>query len=145
MDKKYEKLFEPAKIGNMYLKNRFVLGAIGTSGVSEEGYDSRNQDFWEERAKGGVGMIIIMDEFVTNKIDPCVTNDDYGTVKQLNRLIDTADRLKPYGAKLCLQLSYGLGKNGFVGIGESGYDSVERPLSASEVPTLYNPDVKPVQ
>lgn len=55
----YKKIFEPIKIGNLELKNRIVMGPMGT-GFSDEKHAAtpRLAAYYAERAKGGVGLII---------------------------------------------------------------------------------------
>ena len=56
---KYKKLFEPGKIGQLELRNRVVMTAMGVHMGEWNG--CANEDvvrFYEERAKGGVGLII---------------------------------------------------------------------------------------
>ena len=54
------KLFEPGTIGKMSLPNRIILAPLGNAVVSDEGYvTSRIIDYFVERAKGGVGLIIV--------------------------------------------------------------------------------------
>ena len=55
----YQKLFEPGTINRLRLKNRIVLPAMGT------GFDGWNGEasedliaYFEERARGGAGLII---------------------------------------------------------------------------------------
>ena len=54
---KLEKLFQPIKIGSMELPNRLIMPAITTNYDSEE--SKRQHNFFAERAKGGVGLIIV--------------------------------------------------------------------------------------
>ena len=57
---KYPKLFAPGKIGNLTIKNRIVMCALAM-GVSDE-KQCIGEDFMAylmERAKGGVGMIVL--------------------------------------------------------------------------------------
>jgi 2,4-dienoyl-CoA reductase (NADPH2) len=52
-------LFEPIKVGNVQLKNRMVMLAIGTGYPEPDGtVGDRLVNFYVERAKGGVGFII---------------------------------------------------------------------------------------
>ena len=57
---KYAPLLAPFKIGNVELDNRFVMGPMGMSWLTDE--QSAHTDeaiaFYEERAKGGFGAII---------------------------------------------------------------------------------------
>jgi len=55
----YKMLFEPFRIGKMELKNRIVLPPMGTA-YSEAGIiGSRIIDYYEARARGGAGLIIV--------------------------------------------------------------------------------------
>ncbi|MFC1824729.1 NADH:flavin oxidoreductase [Thermodesulfobacteriota bacterium] len=52
-------LFEPFKIKNMDLKNRFVRSATGDGGADDEGHVSEEQvELYRNLAEGGVGLII---------------------------------------------------------------------------------------
>jgi 2,4-dienoyl-CoA reductase (NADPH2) len=53
------KLFEPIKIGNLLLKNRLVMLAMGLGYTTRDGKPGLHlKNFLVERAKGGVGLII---------------------------------------------------------------------------------------
>ncbi len=53
------KLFQPGKIGALELKNRIVMAPMGTGSHTTEGFvEDRTVDYFVERAKGGVGLII---------------------------------------------------------------------------------------
>ncbi|MBN1662783.1 MAG: FAD-dependent oxidoreductase [Deltaproteobacteria bacterium] len=55
----YKMLFQPINIGKMQLKNRIVLPPMGTA-YSEAGIIGRRIiDYYEARAKGGTGLIIV--------------------------------------------------------------------------------------
>ena len=53
-------IFEPGKIGRMEVKNRIVMAPMGTHASDRDGFvTDRMIDYYVERAKGGVGLIII--------------------------------------------------------------------------------------
>ena len=55
----FPKLFEPGRIGQMEVKNRIVLPPMNTNFCLNEGYISQRLiDYYEERARGGVGLLI---------------------------------------------------------------------------------------
>ena len=50
---KLQKLFEPARIGELELKNRIVMPAMANCLTTEVGYvTDQLHDYFEERAKG---------------------------------------------------------------------------------------------
>ncbi len=54
----FKKLFEPIKLGKMELKNRVVMTPMGTGYYALDGYiTERAINYFEERAKGGLGLI----------------------------------------------------------------------------------------
>ncbi|MBN1368600.1 MAG: NADH:flavin oxidoreductase, partial [Dehalococcoidales bacterium] len=60
MSNAYPRMFEPFQLGQMQLKNRVVLPPMGT-GLGEPGgfISQRTLDYYEARAKGGTGLIIV--------------------------------------------------------------------------------------
>ena len=62
---KYAKLFDPMKIGKMHLKNRLVMSPMGTFTPQQDGTESEEgMKYYEERARGGIGMIIVGSSFL---------------------------------------------------------------------------------
>ncbi|MFX1313292.1 MAG: NADH:flavin oxidoreductase, partial [Promethearchaeota archaeon] len=56
---KFIKLFEPLKINNIEIRNRFVLPAMALNFTPTGHINELFTNFYRERAKGGVGLIII--------------------------------------------------------------------------------------
>jgi len=53
------KLFEPGRIGTLEVKNRIVMAPMGTRSFDAEGFiQDITADYYVERVKGGVGLII---------------------------------------------------------------------------------------
>lgn len=53
-------LFEELRIGSMTLKNRTFMAPMSLGYESQDGcVNQAMQDYWEARAKGGVGCIIL--------------------------------------------------------------------------------------
>ncbi len=56
----FSRLFEPINIGGMPIKNRIVMPPIGTNYAEDGGaIGQRAVDYYEARARGGVGLIIV--------------------------------------------------------------------------------------
>lgn len=132
---KYPKMFSRFKIKNMDLKNRIVMAPMGTFSEDRNGMPNAKQiEYYRARARGGAGMILLEGQYTTNKTDPWI---DYvtiaGTQEQMKGWSLLAEACHAEGAKICLQLSCGLGRNAFP-------FSDEQMVSASEVPSFYMPD-----
>ncbi|MDH3336209.1 MAG: FAD-dependent oxidoreductase [Gammaproteobacteria bacterium] len=57
---KYQNLLAPGTIGKLQLRNRIILAAMGTMYADEDGTcTERLNDYYEARAKGGAGMLIV--------------------------------------------------------------------------------------
>ena len=52
------KLFEEFKVGNLTLKNRVVLAPMGNTTDTSNSFNMRDIHYFEERAKGGCGLIL---------------------------------------------------------------------------------------
>jgi len=63
---KHPLLASPAFIGNLELKNRMIMAAMGSNFASEDGHASEQLTaYYEERARGGVGLIILETSAIT--------------------------------------------------------------------------------
>ncbi len=63
---KYPDLFQPFQIGNIRLKNRLVMSPMTMNYATEEGFPTEKLiRYYVERAKGGVGLIIVEGTFFT--------------------------------------------------------------------------------
>ena len=103
-----EKLFEPISIGKLELKNRIVMPAMCSKLGTEFGAVSdRLIDFYVERAKGGVGLIVIENTCIDWPVGKAGTSpiraDDW---KFVDGLHDLAEAVHPYGTKIATQLHH---------------------------------------
>ena len=56
---RFKNVLSPIKIGNLTVKNRFVVPAMGSGLPNQDGTISRRSiDYYAARAKGGFGLII---------------------------------------------------------------------------------------
>jgi 2-enoate reductase len=111
------KLFEEVNIGLLRLKNRIVMAPMNTGGLSNSdgSLSQRAIDYYTERAKGGVGMIITGAARVTRKFER-----DKETIPlwmpfadhmiHVHWINDLAERCHDYGTKLAIQLTPGGGR-----------------------------------
>lgn len=96
------KLLSPIKVGGLELRNRIVMSAMHL-GFAEEGFvTERLIRFYEERAKGGAGLIVVGGCDIDEHAYPTMVsiNDD----KYIPGLRDLTERIKAQGARICCQL-----------------------------------------
>lgn len=129
----FSKLFEPIRVGTIELKNRIVMPAMSTKFASETGaVTSRLIDYYVERAKGGVGLIIVEATCVdgaVGKLSPiqlCVDHDKF--IRGLNEL---AEAVRARGAKIALQLHHAGRQTTLVAT------EGRKLISTSEIPTSF--------
>lgn len=104
----YKKLFEEGKIGDLTIKNRIVMPPMGT-GLAEISGEAGEKiiRYYEERAKGGCGLIITeitrVDEDHGWGAGSQLAATKFGHIAGLQRL---TDRVHAHGSKIFLQLHH---------------------------------------
>ena len=104
----YDLLLSQGKIGTMTVKNRVVMTAAEMSLGQTNGCPTEKlMAYYEERAKGGVGLIIpgicrVNDMGAASTFTQLAMSQDY----QIEPMRAFAERLHRHGAKLCLQLHH---------------------------------------
>ena len=105
---KYETLFSPMNIGTLTVKNRIVMTAAEFSLGEPSGKATpRLIDYYEERAKGGVGLIIpgicrVNDMAGAATYTQLAMSHDY----HIEPMRNMVNRLHKHGAKLAIQLHH---------------------------------------
>ena len=128
-------LFEEVKIGNLELKNRVVMAPMGFAHTDPDGgYSERQIEYYVERARGGFGLIYPTATMVTTEFEPAPMPNVLENYSQATRLAILCEKVHHYGAKVCSQLSLGLGRVSFI-------DPYTAPKSASEVPSFFFPNL----
>ena len=108
------KLFERGNIGTMSLKNRIVMDAINNQMATPTEPGSLNQraiDFYVARAKGGVGLIKTQCIHINTGLEPSIGDATVNSERCVGWLNDLAEAVHDYGAKICVQLTPGAGRN----------------------------------
>jgi 2,4-dienoyl-CoA reductase-like NADH-dependent reductase (Old Yellow Enzyme family)/thioredoxin reductase len=107
-EQRFPKLFESGKIGSMELKNRLVMAPVETHYADEGGYVTDRQiDYYEARARGGVGLVITEDfapDYITGRggLWRCRIDND----KFIPRLSKLAQAIHKHGTKVVLNLQH---------------------------------------
>ena len=135
MNSKYSHIFEPFTVRRMTLKNRTVMTPMGTNFGEQTGEMSfRHIAYYEQRAKGGTGLLIVENVSVDNPLGSNGTTqlriDLDNFIPRLYMLTETVHK---HGSCIAVQLNHA---------GASAMSSRigAQPVSASDVPTKENGD-----
>lgn len=135
------KLFSPIQIGKVEIKNRIAMAPMGTLGMAnaDGSLKPTTIDYYAERAKGGVGLIITGLTAVERKIVhmpkanvPMIFWNDASSYGEL------AERVHAFGGKVFVQLTGGWGRVSILEHLNPG----DIPVSASAIPNVWNPKLK---
>lgn len=134
---RYPNLFSPGRLGRLTLRNRVVLAPMGTSFGSLDGrVTDRHIAYYAERARGGAGMIISEVVKVEADIDPSPVGNllRLDSPHQVAGFFDLAQAIHDHGARACLQLTPGFGRQG-------DPPPNRPPVSSSDIPAFGKPGV----
>lgn len=136
---KYSKIFEPITIGSLKIKNRTSMAPMGPIGYADSfgGFNQRLQDYYVERAKNNVGLIITGICSVDTEIEglpavamPCPTTSPISFIHSTRCM---NDRIHAYGSKIILQLTGGLGRSALPGF-------IRNNIAPSEQGNRFDPN-----
>ena len=143
MQERYSALFSPVKIGNVTLKNRVILTAMGgTSFLGHDGkFNPHIRDYYMARVKGGVGLIVPGVTGVKDMNGYLYEKEDIflGPVKEV------IDEIHSYGAKYFFQLGAGFGRAQLIGLGPGMDEATRNALMVAPsdgIPNVWMPDLK---
>lgn len=157
MNKTYEPLFTPWKIGNVEIKNRIVLCPMGGTSLfgwmEPNHFDKEAANFFLERAKNNVGLII---PGIAPIKDLILGRWLYKNKGMFRKLKEFMAEIHKTGAKLFVQLTAGFGrsfaiptpmlilqKNKFLGaLAKPIVNTSYLCASPSELPLRWKEDVK---
>lgn len=130
MKSNYPHIFEPLTVKNMTIKNRIVMMPMGTNYGEQNGEMSfLHLNYYEERAKGGVGLIIVENASVDSPqgsngtTQLRIDHDNY-----IPRLFKLCENVHRHGACIAVQINHA---------GASAISSRinMQPVSASNIPS----------
>ncbi|MDD3219803.1 MAG: FAD-dependent oxidoreductase [Lachnospiraceae bacterium] len=97
--------FAPGKIGTLSLKNRLIVPAMVANNSQEDGKPSeRSIRYYEEKAKGGWGMLITEDYAVTPTAGGFRTLSGLWEDGQIEAHTKFVDRIHKLDTKICCQI-----------------------------------------
>ncbi len=112
MDKQFEPLFTPWKIGNVEIKNRIVLCPMGGTSLfgwmEKHHFDKDSADFFMDLAKNNVGLIIPGIAPLKNLMGGAWL---YKSKKAFKQLKEYMVEFHKTGAKMFIQLTAGFGRS----------------------------------
>ncbi len=133
----YPKLFEPAAIGKVRLKNRIAMAPMGILGLTDPDGNptQRAIDYYIERARGGIGLIITGVFKVENEIEGNTVNMHLINHASVGPFTELSEAVHALGAKIIVQLTAGFGRVA------PRHILRNPPVSASAVPNYHEPSV----
>mgnify|MGYP003326023165 FL=1 len=105
---KHPLLASPASIGNLELKNRMIMAAMGSNFASEDGHTTDQLTaYYEERARGGIGLIILETSAITWPAGASMPNMiGFSKDEFIPSLQSLTQRIHQHGSKIAAQLNH---------------------------------------
>lgn len=138
---RFERLFEPMQIGSLKLKNRISMAPMGLAGLvtSEGGFNPRGVEYFVERARHGVGLLITGCAKVEHKIEPFVMpsqpNPTFNRAHFIQTSIEMTERIHAYDSRIFLQMTLGFGRV------VHPQTALCNPVSPSPTPNFWDPSI----
>jgi 2-enoate reductase len=115
---KFKAMFQPKMVGKVKLKNRIAMAPMGVEYMtaSDGTLNRRVVDYYLERARNGVGMLICSVFKVENEVEHLEENTPMIRAESLNYLGELCDAAHSFGTRVFVQLSAGFGRVTFPSI-----------------------------
>ena len=130
MKNEYKHIFEPFTVKHMTMKNRIVMTPMGTNYGEQNGEMSfLHINYYEQRAKGGTGLIIVENASVfspqgsNGTTQLRIDHDSY--IPRLYKLCETVHK---HGACIAIQINH-------AGASAQAMRTGVQPVSASDIPS----------
>jgi len=104
----FEHLLSPGRIGALEIRNRIVMSPMGSNLAAASGHvGARLARYYEARAQGGVGLIIVGVGAVAHPLGVCIPNQvAISNDTFLPGLRHLTTRVHAHGAKIAIQLQH---------------------------------------
>lgn len=143
-----KRLAEPGQIGPMRLRNRVVMAPMGTNYSTTDGLSTeRDKQYYAERARGGVAMIMTEAMVVTEYARPhhnslCCYHDRF-----IPGLAAIVEAIKAHGAYVCGQLNHrgALLRRSVLNMEPVGPSPWKNPNTGDAVRPLTIPEIGEIQ
>jgi 2-enoate reductase len=138
METDFVKILEPTKIGSVEIKNRIAMAPMGNFCLTnpDGSFGQRAIDYFIERARGGVGLIITGICKVENEIEPVSSSIvPVVTRASLASFMELTEAVHALGSKIFVQLTAGFGRVGHPSI------LSKSPIAPSAIPNYWIPSI----
>jgi len=137
MSNNFSRILEPIKIGKVEIKNRVAMAPMGIVGLlnPDGSPGQRAIDYYIERARGGVGLIISSVFKVENDIEKVGAGVFLVSPEAMSPFAELAEAVHALGARIFVQLTAGFGRV------TRSLRLIEQPVSASPIPYYWQPDI----
>lgn len=139
----YGNLLKPARIGKMELKNRICMAPMDfkyfNGNTENSSMTHRQVKVFEERAKGGCGLIFTCATQAEQEIMPYPRDMQFPIIDRNERIkefAEAADAVHVYGAKIACELTMGSGR-----YADTLLEGVD-PIAPSKCETQYDPTIQ---
>lgn len=143
MAARFQSIFQPLKIGTLEVKNRTVMVAMGIHSPRlvkhDYTYTDTGVNYYVERAKGGIGLIVTGVMLVQKTFDitfgghsVCDAGDEF-----FEKMGVLTSRIHEYGTKIVCQLSGGFGRAAPTWVTKGDHIA-----PSDDLPNVWNPTIK---
>ena len=141
-------LQQPGRIGPLRLRNRVIMGPMGTNFGTTDGLSTeRDKIYYAERARGGAAMIITEAMVITgnarnHRASLCIFDDRF-----IPGLADLTKAIHQAGALVCGQLNHRgmLLRRSVLGMEPVGPSPGKNPTTGDEVRALTRHEIAEIQ
>lgn len=132
----FSHLLAPGRIGSLEMRNRIVMAPMGSNLAEADGrVGERLKTYYEARARGGVGLIVVGVGAIAHPVGTCIPNQvGISDDRFLPDLKDLTERTHRHGARIAIQLQHA-GKVATQDV------AAGRPLWVPSVPRLKAGDI----
>lgn len=137
MSSKFSRILEPIRIGGVEIKNRVAMAPLGIIGLTnpDGNLNKRGIEYYIERARGGVGLIVTGLFEVENEIDALSHGFPLISRASLAPFAELAEAVHALGSKIFVQLTAGLGRVGHPDMLR------KQPVAPSAIPNYWDPAI----